>query len=136
LSKKSQQSWARSQASQHSSDTVESEGRQMKQCLITYMERKTKKFPLLYLSNTRTCECDKGEASCPEAVEKGEPILASTCREHDSNQVAETTKSMILKDFGVFFLFSKSKKRMAKFNQVGVGHIEREKKTFLIHYSM
>ncbi len=28
-----------------SSDTVESEGRQMKQCWITYTERKTKKFP-------------------------------------------------------------------------------------------
>ncbi len=29
-----------------SSDTVESEGRQMKQCWITYIKRKTEKFPL------------------------------------------------------------------------------------------
>jgi hypothetical protein len=77
----------------------------MKQCLITYGKKNQKIPPLLNLSNT--CECDEGEASGAEAVEKGEPVLASTCREHDSNHVAEKCeiKSIILKYFGRFFSF-------------------------------
>jgi hypothetical protein len=84
----------------------------------------------LNLSNTRTCECDEGEASGAEAVEKGEPILASTCSEHDSNQVAENCgiKSIILKDFGGCFSYFPKKARNECLNLIQLEYkITREK---------
>ncbi len=48
LMQKSQQSWVRSQHLPWNSGTMESEGRQMKQCWMTYIKRKNlKKFPLI-----------------------------------------------------------------------------------------